>query len=102
MRLTNIFFGISMSNGHNGLLAHIKKKASVDGYSIFINKRWTALKMITPDNVILHLKTPDNRPIEPKSIKYLPACVNGAELDYSKALESALTKEYANLKKDRK
>jgi len=100
MKLTNIFFGISMSNGHNGLLAHIRKKrALVDSYSIFINKRWTALKMITPDNVILHLKTPDNRPIELKSIKYLPACVNGDELDYSTALESALLNEYDSFKK---
>lgn len=93
MKLMHIFFDISMSNGHNGLEKILsRKKVSRDEYVVFINKNWTALKMITPGDVVLHLKCKHR--IEPKAIKYLPHCVNGSDLDYPQALEQALLKDY--------
>jgi hypothetical protein len=99
VKLVNVFFGVSMSNGHKGLNERILKagKDLDAGMSVFINKKWTALKVITPDDTILHYKSPSNRPIEPGVIKYLPRTFNGSRLNYNKALEMTLTKEYGLL-----
>lgn len=97
MKLAHIFFDVNMSKGHKGLgeiLKSNKKKISDDTSVIFINKRWTALKMLTSSNVILHLKTPKSGRIDPNTIKYLPHCVDGGEIDYSKALKAALDRDY--------
>jgi len=92
-RIAYLFFDVSMSNGHTGLGAMLKDDLGED-YAIFINKRWTALKMLTPDNVILHLKRPDNQPINPDTVAHLPNCVNGRELDYAKALKTVIETKY--------
>ncbi len=94
-----VHYGISMSNGHKGLTA-LRKNGNAEGYALFINKTWTAMKLMPPGAAaVLHYKSPANRPIEPKAIKHLPNCVSGKSLDYTKALELALTKEYDKLRK---
>lgn len=93
MIVTEVFFDVNMSNGHSGLtdiLKQAKVKLGKNRCAVFINTSKTALKMLTPDNVLLHLRQPSNRPIEMEAIKHLPYCVGGNELSYNKALESAL------------
>lgn len=96
MELMDIFFNVHMRYGHDGLAKILAKKTKEKGHAIFINKKWTALKLLTPDNVLLHLRQPANRPIEPRALKYLPSCVGGGAINYDKALEKALNKEFEN------
>lgn len=95
MKLIDIHLNTSMSLGHPGLYKKAGKSVA-DGYVVFINRNWTAMKMLTPGNVLLHYKSPDprRRPINPETIKYLPHCVEGGDLNYSKALEAVITKEF--------
>lgn len=98
-KLINVFFNVSMSNGHPGLYKMAKSDAET-GYCVFVNKQWTALKMITPANVLLHYKTKSvSHRINMETIKYLPGCVNGGELDYTKALEAWVGAQYARWEK---
>jgi hypothetical protein len=98
MRLIHAFTDISMSNGHDGLAEILRKRAKIakltDGCAVFINRSWTAMKLLVPGDTLLHLRRPKNRPIDPAIIKYLPACIEGAELNYGKALETMLVKDY--------
>jgi len=98
MKIASIYFDVTMSRGHKGLREIHRKNLTEDECAIFINKRWTALKMLTPQNVILHLKQPQNRPIVPDAIKFLPHCVSGGELDYSKALSASINNRFEKLK----
>lgn len=98
MRLVHIFFDISMSNGHAGLntlLAKEKKTIGDEQYAVFVNKSWMAMKMLTPNNVLLHYKSKSTTtPINPQTIKHLPDCVKGGTLDYSTALASVIKKQF--------
>lgn len=81
----------------------LKKRAKISQLdagetAIFINKKWTALKLLTSEDVLLHLRRPANKPILPESIKYLPACIEGKELNYSVALKKTLEDKFSNRK----
>jgi hypothetical protein len=94
-KLLNVYFNTSMSLGHKRLYAMAGKSAS-QGYSVFINRPWTALKMITPSNTILYFRTEDKKqPINFETIRHLPNCVNGGELNYQRALDIAVKDQYA-------
>lgn len=95
MEIIQVFFDVHMSYAHDGLAAILEKqtgsRALPDGQSaVFINKAWTALKMLTPSGVMLYLRRPPHKPINPEAIKYLPHCVSGRELDYKKALSQVI------------
>jgi hypothetical protein len=95
MKIAHIYFEIPMYYSHSGLKKILKKKVLEDHEcAIFINKAWTGLKMLTPENVILYLRRPPNAPIEPDSIKYLPNCVNGTNLNYDAALRAAIQTKF--------
>lgn len=97
----NIYFDTRMSLGHKGLREIAKDKYDRD-FCVFINKSFSALKMSTPSNTVLHYKARSTRqPINIETIKYLPACVNGGELDYNRALEQAVKEQYAKWQKRR-
>lgn len=93
----HVFFDIHMRLGHDGLRALLlqeKKGELKDGETaLFINHSWTALKMLTASDVILHLKRPDHKPINPEAIHYLPNCVQGGTLDYTKALSETIRRK---------
>ncbi len=65
-------------------------------YAVFINRSWTALKMLTPNReVLLHLRRPGHKPINPETIRHLPNCIEGPELNYKKALGKVITDRFA-------
>lgn len=102
-KVMHVFFEISMANGHPGLHAILKKSRKTIEASetaLFINKDWTACKLLTAHDTLLHLRRPRNRPINPEAIKYLPYCIDGDELNYETALRSTLKEKYDDLYED--
>lgn len=96
-KVMHVHFETNMANGHNGLSNILKKSRDSIGkneFALFINKSWTACKLLTSENVILHLKRPANQPIDPKTIPLLPYCISGTKLDYTKALHEVITQEF--------
>ena len=103
-KVIEVFYDIHMHNGHDGLERILKDdgtKLDKGQVAVFINTSWTALKMLTPDRVLLHFKQPGPRPIDPNTIPYLPTCINGNKLDYSKALDAAVRSQFSQWKKQR-
>ncbi len=98
MKLMHLFFDVSMTNSHNGLtriLLKDKKSIKEGEYAVFINKNWMGMKMLTPNNTILYYKSKSAKtPINPQTIKYLPSCVNGGELNYSAALRVVIENQF--------
>lgn len=95
--IINIFLDADLRCGHRGLREVIVSKGkNGNGYSVFINKSWMGLKMLTPDNqTLLYYKAPNARqPIDPETIKHLPYCVGGGKLDYSRALSATIKKRF--------
>jgi hypothetical protein len=96
MKVMHIFFDTHLGRGHAGLMKLLKAKKLEAGFAVFINKKWSALKMLTPSNVLLHYKSPsDARTIDPDTIKYLPSCIGSDQtLQYDKALGAVLEKRH--------
>ena len=88
-----LHFDVPMYFGHTGLTAMLKKPLMTKECAIFINKDWTALKLLTAQDIVIHLRRPRNKPINPNSIKFIPLCVNGNALDYPKALKAAIKEQ---------
>ena len=98
MRMIHALTDVSMSLGHDSLRELLIKRGvkelGSDQCAVFINKRWHALKLLLPNGILIYLRRPVNKPIDPATIKYLPECVNGAKLEYGAALEKLLEKHY--------
>jgi hypothetical protein len=101
-KIIHIFFETSMSNGHKGLASiaakHLAKTRFQEGFVVFINKKWTALKAFTVDSeglgLVAHLKRPDNLPINPETIKLIPKYFNGSNFNYEGALREVILKKF--------
>lgn len=101
----HIFFEIHMHLSHDGLGAVLKKQtgsyAPAKGETaIFINKAWTAVKLMTADGTLLYKRV--NRGINPETIRLLPSCVEGTELNYAKALRTVIERRFKRVHPDRK
>jgi hypothetical protein len=102
-KIIRYFPDTNLRAGHKGL-AEIAKKHKINvkelaagEYCIFTNKARNAIKMYASGNTIAHHKDPNNRRINPLVIKYLPLFFNGKKIDYDKALDFAIRKEFPDL-----
>lgn len=102
MKIGYLFFDTHMSASHKTLRARIKKDLLENECAIFVNKKWSAVKMLTSANTILYHRRPNNERLEPETIKFLPNCVNGSNLDYDAALKSAILSKYKKVYPDAK
>ena len=90
--------------GHLGLtlLAH-KKKLKPETFSqgefiVFVNRRQTALKMLTSSNVLIY-KQNNHKRINLEMVQYLPTFFNGSDFDIKSAIKQALTTALARKQK---
>ena len=105
-KVLHLFTEVSMSNGHDGLIAMASrrkvnvKNLDVGDFALFINKRLTAMKLFGANNVIVHYKAPDNRPIDPRALRYVPRFVSETDIGYDSGVLELIRKKYAHLFKD--
>ncbi len=89
--LISVFPNADLRSGHAGLrkvaLKSKKDPAALEPGQLllFINRAQSAIKMFAANNIIIHYKSPRGY-IDFQTIKYLPACLEGGELNYNKAL----------------
>lgn len=93
MKLAYFFENIHMSNGHDGLSEYMRKQRKrlrQGDCAIFINSKWTAVKLLTFDErFVIHYRH-DTGVIARETIRHIPNCLEGKSLNYPKALERAL------------
>lgn len=99
--IAHLFFEVHMAYSHDTLRSMVLKKSKqglADGETaIFINRKWTAVKLLTKNNTILYHRDMKNG-INPETIRHLPSCVEGGELNYAKALATVLTSKFGKPK----
>lgn len=105
-KVLHLFTEVSMSLGHKGLMEMASRRKfsvrslDVGDFALFINKRLTAMKLFGANNVVIHYKSPDNRPIDPRALKYVPRFVAETDIGYDNAVVELIRKKYAHLFKD--
>jgi len=99
-KLIRYFPETDMRNGHRGLMKiALAKKINVKTlkhgeFVVFTNKKMNKLKMFgVGGNFIAYLSLPKERSIDKEAIQYLPATMNGGQLDYSKAIERRIDRQ---------
>lgn len=100
-RIAHLFFDINMSSQHDGLNAILDKAVGSDelpvgDVALFINKKWTKLKILTADNTLIYLRRDEG--INPETIRHIPNCIEGKDLNYGKALETAVKQRHLGLR----
>lgn len=102
-KVVHLFTEVSMSYGHKGLIALAARKRlnvlnlEVGEFALFANKRLTAMKLFGANNVVIHYKAPDNRPIDPRGLRYIPRFVTETDIGYDAAILEAIRKKYSHL-----
>jgi hypothetical protein len=100
-RIVHVFSDVSMSNGHDGLLAiAAKEMGEFDGDDIppghlivFINKAKAAAKVLASGSTLFHIRPSNRQPLEMRAIIELPKAIGvDGQLSYNRALEKALVK----------
>jgi len=94
-RIAHLFTEVHMGFAHKGLGAILAtatkgEPLGIGETAIFINRPLTGLKMLTADGTLLYIRRPKG--INLGAVKYLPHCVEGKTLNYTKALEAELTR----------
>lgn len=63
--------------------------------AVFVNESFSAVKMLTSENLLLYYRAVGPGLITPEVIRYLPTQVGGEKLHFSRNLEKALLDEWS-------
>jgi len=100
----HVYPNVCMSNGHDGLAIVAKKenkvnvrKLRVGEFALFINRGFTACKLVAANNIVLHYKHPKGHRLEYAALTLIPHFYNGQNIEYTKALDMVIRKNYPYL-----
>ena len=94
-----VFYDVYMGWSHASLLDVMRESVKKDTLergevAVFINKAWTAVKILGPGNVMLYHRTGSNKNVAIETIRYLPTVFGGHRLAFAKNLEAHVIKAY--------
>lgn len=98
MRAIHAFFEIHMGASHATLGWYLADKIKRDTppvgeCAIFLNKRWTAAKILSSNGSLLYWRSPTGAPASIEFLKQLPSQGWGNRLVFAGNLESKMLKE---------
>jgi len=102
-KVVHLFVNVSMAYGHKGLSEVARKEKvnvsqlRVGEFALFANKRLTALKLYAANNTVIHYKAPTNRPIDIRTLRYIPHFMSGTDIGYDRALLQVFRDRYEHL-----
>lgn len=94
------FFGnVMMTNGHKGLAELASGKVDVDTlkpgeFACFVNKPFTAMKLLTAEGVLIYWKQPHHRLLYKDVVTTLPQFLKDANIGFSTEVQAAITRYY--------
>lgn len=93
----HVFYGVFMGWSHASLKEIMRNSAGKDRLekgevAVFLNKSWTACKILGPGDVLLYYRS--NAPIPIEAIRYLPTVFGGSRLGFGKNLEAHVIKTF--------
>lgn len=98
-RVIHFFGNVSMTNGHDGLAEIAHGKVDIDSlkpgeFVAFINKSFTAMKLLTGCGVLLHWRQPSHRTLYKVVVDTLPHFLSGEDIGYSREVQQAIARYY--------
>lgn len=97
--VVHAFFDVYMGWSHKSLAEILKKyagKAELERgeVAVFINKGWTAAKILGPGGVILYYRSPTGAAADVETIRYLPTMLGAPRLAFARNLEAQVIKTF--------
>lgn len=99
-RAIHFFGNVPMTNGHDGL-AEIaaEHKVKLDDlkpgeFVAFVNKTFTAMKLLCPGGVLIHWRNPSHRVLFKEVVDTLPQFMADADIGFSLDVKQAIAKYY--------
>jgi hypothetical protein len=94
----HVFYDVYMGWNHSSLIEVMQQNAKKGQLekgelAVFVNKGWTACKILCPGNVLLYFR-PGRGFITPEAIRILPTFVGGGRLAFTRNLEAHLIKAH--------
>ena len=96
-QIVHVFPNSDLRSGHKGLRAvALRGKRNPDQldnghFILFINRAQSAFKLLAAGNLLIHYKSPKDRMIDIKAIRYLPAAfTKDGKFDYNIAVQHSL------------
>lgn len=95
------FYDVHMGASHASLGLLLEKKTKWPTpkrgeCAVFVNKKWTAAKILTGQGSILYWRSPSGTAISMEELRYLPTHLGGAKFSFDGSLESRMIKEGDN------
>lgn len=96
--IMHVFYDSYMGWSHGSLTEIMKKKTGQQELgrgevAIFINKAWSAVKVLAPGNIILYYRT-NSKAVTIETIKFLPSALGGSRLTFERGLEANMLKAF--------
>jgi hypothetical protein len=99
LRVVRFFPNSDLRCAHDGL-RKVALENEIDPWKldpgeflVFANSRQNMLKIFAPGNLIVHVKSPDERRIDLDIIRLIPRFFNGTEFNYQGAVKEMIQKK---------
>jgi len=96
--IVHVFFEVHMGAGHAKLQeileTKVKKGLAAGEYAAFINRSWTATKVLGTNGLMLYWRSPDGRAMQPETLRMLPTILGGQRFGFGGNHETRLINEY--------
>jgi hypothetical protein len=97
MNVTHIFYEVAMGIGHKGALLCLadrgKKSLGKNEVAVFINKSWTAAKILCSGGMMIYYRPPTGI-VMPEVLRFISNKVPSTKLTWGPKLEAGLLKRF--------
>lgn len=92
--VNHVFYEVHMGIGHKGCneLLNMQNIDELDkGHAaVFLNRHWTAAKILLSNNVLLYWRSPNGSSLTPEQLRFLPSRLSATRLTFQGKLENGL------------
>jgi hypothetical protein len=97
--VAHVLYDVYMGWSHKSLSEVMQRTSGIDELgkgecAVFLNKSWTACKILASGNVLLYYRSPYGAPITKEQLRALPAAFSGPRLGFKTNLENAVMKAF--------
>lgn len=99
-RLSHYFPDADLRAGYDGLEVMANKAGfslrnlPTGSFCAFVNRKKDKLKLATNADLVAYLRLSNGERIDPRVIQHLPEHFNGSKIEYNRALEKVLRKQF--------
>lgn len=93
--VNHVFYEVHMGIGHRGCQDLLSSQKVEDDLpknhaAVFLNRHWTAAKILLPGNMLLYWRSPTGSALTPEQLRFLPSRLANTRLAFGGKLENGL------------